>query len=171
MRRYAILHFHTSQLTFMIHLARILCPTDYSPTSDNAVRYAVEFARKVDAHVRFLHILSPGAVPEKTAVIPETPAPLSDEDDDVLPENFSRVLMAEKKKGLNADFRVLRGEAPKVIAEQAHSWSADLIIMGSHGRTGLQRLMMGSVAEEVFRSSDIPVLLVKEEAAAKIITD
>ncbi len=76
--------------------------------------------------------------------------------------------MAEKKKGLDADFRILKGEAPKVIAEQAHSWGADLIIMGSHGRTGLQRLMMGSVAEEVFRSSDIPVLLVKEQAAAKI---
>ena len=158
----------------MIHLTRILCPTDYSPTSDNAVRYAVEFARKVGAHVRFVHILSPGAVPEKPVVAPEEPAApaapavQSDEDGDALPDIFSQVLMAEKKKGLNADFRVLKGEAPKVIAEQAHSWGADLIIMGSHGRTGLQRIMMGSVAEEVFRCSDIPVLLVKEQAAAKI---
>ncbi|MEI6651198.1 MAG: universal stress protein [Chlorobiaceae bacterium] len=155
----------------MIHLTRILCPTDYSPTSDNAVRYAVEFARKVGAHVRFVHILSPGAVPEKPVVaLEETtlPAVQPEEDGDALPDNFSRVLMAEKKKGLNADFRVLKGEAPKVIAEQAHSWGADLIIMGSHGRTGLQRIMMGSVAEEVFRCSDIPVLLVKEQAAAKI---
>ena len=162
----------------MIHLTRILCPTDYSPTSDNAVRYAVEFARKVGAHVRFVHILSPGAVPEKPAAASEEPAvsvsPATapaiqpDEDGDALPDNFSQVLMAEKKKGLNADFRVLKGEAPKVIAEQASSWGADLIIMGSHGRTGLQRIMMGSVAEEVFRCSDIPVLLVKEQAAAKI---
>jgi nucleotide-binding universal stress UspA family protein len=154
----------------MIHLARILCPTDYSATSDNAVRYAVEFARKVGAHVRFLHIISPGAVPEKIIASTEPPA-IQPEEDDSLPENFSQVLMAEKKKGLNADFRVLKGEAPKVITEQAHSWGADLIIMGSHGRTGLHRLMMGSVAEEVFRSSDIPVLLVKEQAAAKIIAD
>ena len=158
----------------MIHLTRILCPTDYSPTSDNAVRYAVEFARKVGAHVRFVHILSPGTVPEKPAIVPGdsaapvVPAVQPDEDGDVLPDNFSKVLMAEKKKGLNADFRVLKGEAPKVIAEQASSWGADLIIMGSHGRTGLQRIMMGSVAEEVFRCSDIPVLLVKEQAAAKI---
>ena len=151
----------------MIHLARILCPTDYSATSDNAVRYAVEFARKVGAHVRFLHILSAGTFPEKT-VDASQPASVEPEEDDSLPENFSRLLMAEKKKGLDADFRILKGEAPKVIAEQAHSWGADLIIMGSHGRTGLQRLMMGSVAEEVFRSSDIPVLLVKKQAAAKI---
>ena len=161
----------------MIHLTRILCPTDYSPTSDNAVRYAVEFARKVGAHVRFVHILSPGAVPEKTAVAPENSTPLPEssvqpeEDGDALPDNFSRVLMAEKKKGLNADFRILKGEAPKVIAEQASSWGADLIITGSHGRTGLQRIMMGSVAEEVFRCSDIPVLLVKEQAAAKIVVE
>jgi len=161
----------------MIHLTRILCPTDYSPTSDNAVRYAVEFARKVGAHVRFVHIMSPGAVPEKPVITPEesavsvlpaAPAAQPEEDGDALPDIFSQVLMAEKKKGLNADFRVLKGEAPKVIAEQAHSWGADLIIMGSHGRTGLQRIMMGSVAEEVFRCSDIPVLLVKEQAAAKI---
>ncbi len=154
----------------MIHLSRILCPTDYSATSDNAVRYAVEFARKVGAHVRFVHILSAATPPEKTVETPELPA-LEQEDDDALPEQFSRLLMAEKKKGLDADFRVIKGEAPKVIAEQAHSWGADLIIMGSHGRTGLQRLIMGSVAEEVFRSSDIPVLLVKEQAAAKIITE
>ncbi|TLU83941.1 MAG: universal stress protein [Chlorobium sp.] len=161
----------------MIHLTRILCPTDYSPTSDNAVRYAVEFARKVGAHVRFVHILSPGAVPAQTTVTSEgsttiTEGALPPEDDgDALPDNFSQVLMAEKKKGLNADFRILKGEAPKVIAEQASSWGADLIIMGSHGRTGLQRIMMGSVAEEVFRCSDIPVLLVKEQAAAKIVVE
>ncbi len=154
----------------MIHLSRILCPTDYSATSDNAVRYAVEFARKVGAHVRFVHILSAGTPPEKTVDAPELPV-VEQEEDDALPEQFSRLLMAEKKKGLNADIRILKGEAPKVIAEQAHSWGADLIIMGSHGRTGLQRLIMGSVAEEVFRSSDIPVLLVKEQAAAKIITE
>jgi len=158
----------------MIHLTRILCPTDYSPTSDNAVRYAVEFARKVGAHVRFVHILSSGVVPEKNDVTSSdsgAPTVRPDAESDVLPDTFSQVLMAEKKKGLNADFRVLKGEAPTVIAEQAHSWGADLIIMGSHGRTGLQRLMMGSVAEEVFRCSDIPVLLVKEQAAAKIIVE
>ncbi|MEI6757372.1 MAG: universal stress protein [Chlorobium sp.] len=154
----------------MIHLAKILCPTDYSSTSDNAVRYAIEFARKVGAHVRFLHILTPGNVPVKSEVANEEPINSQDEDD-VIPESFSRVLMAEKKKGLDADIRVLKGEAHKVIAEQAGSWGADLIIMGSHGRSGLMRLMMGSVAEEVFRASDIPVLLVKQNAADKVIPE
>jgi len=151
----------------MIHLSKILCPTDYSSTSDNAVRYAVEFARKVGAYVRFIHILTTANPIEKiTTGTDDSTAPL--EEDDVLPESFSAILMAEKQKGLSADIRVLKGDAPKVIAEQASTWGADLIIMGSHGRSGLQRLIMGSVAEEVFRSSDIPVLLVKQEAAKKI---
>jgi nucleotide-binding universal stress UspA family protein len=154
----------------MIHLSKILCPTDYSSTSDNAVRYAVEFARKVGAHVRFIHILTSGNAAEKITTDQEDSiVPI--EEDDVLPDSFSSILMAEKKKGLNADIRVLKGEASKVITEQASSWGADLIIMGSHGRSGLQRLIMGSVAEEVFRSSDIPVLLVKQDAAKKIVSD
>ncbi|MCX6179408.1 MAG: universal stress protein [Chlorobiales bacterium] len=154
----------------MIHLSKILCPTDYSATSDNAVCYAVEFARKVGAHVRFIHILTSGNTAEKITTDQEG-AVVPIEEDDVLPDSFSSILMAEKKKGLNADIRVLKGEASKVIAEQASSWGADLIIMGSHGRSGLQRLIMGSVAEEVFRSSDIPVLLVKQDAAKKIVSD
>ena len=154
----------------MIHLSKILCPTDYSSTSDNAVRYAVEFARKVGAHVRFIHIMTAGnpaakALPDENGSIDQT------EEDDVLPESFSTILMAEKQKGLSADIRVLKGEASKVITEQATSWGADLIIMGSHGRSGLHRLIMGSVAEDVFRSSDIPVLLVKQDAAKKVVSD
>ncbi len=138
----------------MIQLTKILCPTDYSAASDNAVRYAVEFARKVGAHVRFIHILSSGS-----AAVPD--------EDDVIPESFSSVLMAEKKKGLDADIRVLKGAPAPVIIEQAATWGADLIIMGSRGRSGLKRLVMGSVAEEVFRSSDIPVLLVKRDSRDK----
>ncbi|NHQ61029.1 universal stress protein [Chlorobium sp. BLA1] len=154
----------------MIHLSKILCPADYSATSDNAVRYAIEFARQVGAHVRILHIVTPQAPCVK---VPEGDAPecLIPEEDDAIPENISTLLMAEIKKGLSADIRILRGEASKVISEQARLWGADLIIMGSHGRSGLQRLMMGSVAEDVFRSSDIPVLLVKKSAADKVVVE
>lgn len=154
----------------MIHLSKILCPADYSATSDNALRYAIEFARQVGAHVRILHIVTP-QVP--SAILPEVDDPegVQSEEDDVIPENFSALLMAEKKKGLSADIRILKGDASKVITEQAQAWGADLIIMGSHGRSGLPRLMMGSVAEDVFRSSDIPVLLVKKSAADKVIAE
>jgi nucleotide-binding universal stress UspA family protein len=155
----------------MIHLGKILCPTDFSETSDNAVQYAVEFARRVSAHVRFLHIATQKNLLQKAEpdIAQESGAT---EHEEGIPENFSRLLMAEKKKGLSADIFILKGEeAHRVISEHAASWAADLIIMGSHGRTGISRLIMGSVAEEVFRSSGVPVLLVKEQAAEKIVSD
>jgi nucleotide-binding universal stress UspA family protein len=152
----------------MIHLGKILCPTDFSDTSDHAVRYAVEFARRVGAHVRFLHVAIPDKAGTKADAGGIADMPLSEEDDGI-PEHFSKVLMNEKKKGLSADIFLLKGdEAHRVISGHASSWGADLIIMGSHGRTGIKRLMLGSVAEEVFRSSGVPVLLVKEQAAGKI---
>ncbi|NTU97409.1 MAG: universal stress protein [Chlorobiaceae bacterium] len=156
----------------MIHLGKILCPTDFSPTSDNAVSYAVEFARKVGAHVRFLNIITPNN-PKQQAESTDVPE-IHDsvQEDEGIPENFSKVLMAEKKKGLSADIFFLKGdEAHRIISEHAASWGADLIIMGSHGRTGITRLIMGSVAEEVFRSSGVPVLLVKVQAAEKIVSE
>ncbi|MCE1274335.1 MAG: universal stress protein [Chlorobiaceae bacterium] len=142
----------------MIQLSKILCPTDYSDTSDKAVRYAIEFARRVNAHVRFLHIQEP-----ELSIVRKT------EEENPLSESFTKMLMAEKKKGLMADVKVVSGVPTDTIIKHAHEWFADLIIMGSHGRTGLMRLMMGSVAEAVFRSAAIPVLLVKQDAVDKAI--
>ncbi|TCD48460.1 universal stress protein [Chlorobium sp. N1] len=153
----------------MIHLTKIICPTDYSEASHTAVRYAIDFSHRVGAHVRFLHVLHGGNIAEKTAAgygVPISGKPA----EDVLPEDFSSLLMSEKKKGLQADVLVLKGDASNVIAGQASQWGADLIIMGSHGRTGFRRLMMGSVAEAVFRSSDIPVLLVKQDVSNRIVS-
>lgn len=143
----------------MIQLSKILCPTDYSDTSDKAVRYAIEFARRVNAHVRFLHIQEPDI-----AIIRKSPDETNPNSD-----SFNKMLMAEKKKGLMADIKVVNGVPTDAIISHAHEWFADLIIMGSHGRSGLMRFMMGSVAEAVFRSAAIPVLLVKQDAVDKAI--
>lgn len=143
----------------MIQLSKILCPTDYSDTSDKAVRYAIEFARRVNAHVRFLHIQEPDISIVRKTTGEENP----------LSDGFTQMLMAEKKKGLMADVKVVSGVPTDAIIKHAHEWFADLIIMGSHGRTGLMRIMMGSVAEAVFRSAAMPVLLVKQDAVDKAI--
>ncbi len=140
---------------------------DYSSTSDNAVHYAIEFAKKVGAHVRFLHVPSS----EATSADASGSTVRSEDGGDGRSKIFSQVLIAEKEKGLNADFLILTGNAPKVITEQALSWGADMIIMGFHGRTGRERLMMGSVSEEVFRGCDIPVLLVKKQLVDKIFVE
>lgn len=141
----------------MLQLSKILCPTDFSDTSDKAVRYAIAFARRVDAHVRFLHISEPNGMNR------------SSEEDSDRSDAFSAILMAEKKKGLSADIKFVNGDPTDAIIRQAHEWHADLIIMGSHGRTGIARIMMGSVAEAVFRSAAVPVLIVKQDAVDKAI--
>ncbi len=138
----------------MIQLSRILCPTDYSDASDKAVRYAVELARRVDGQVRFLNIR------EKDGY--GIPA-----DEAAMPESFSQMLMAETARGLHADVKETNGEPKEAIIRQAEEWGADLIVMGSHGRSGIMRLMMGSVAEAVFRSASVPVLLIKQDSVDK----
>ncbi|NTV01515.1 MAG: universal stress protein [Chlorobiaceae bacterium] len=143
----------------MIQLSKILCPTDYSDTSDKAVRYAIQLARRVNAHVRFLHIQAPDVSIVRSG----------GEDENPVSDGFMKMLMAEKKKGLMADVKVVSGVPTEAIISHAHEWFADLIVMGSHGRTGLMRIMMGSVAEAVFRSAAIPVLLVKQDAVDKAI--
>lgn len=140
----------------MIQLSRILCPTDYSTASAKAVRYAVELAKRVDAHLRFLHIR------EKDGY-----ALRGSDDEASMPERFSQMLMSEIKNGLQADVKEAGGEPREVIIGQAEQWGADLIVMGSHGRSRLMRLMMGSVAEAVFRSASVPVLLIKQDSVDK----
>lgn len=153
----------------MIQLSKILCPTDYSKTSDKAVRYAIELGRKVGAHVRFLHIMQPENIAEKTAY--SYGVSKKGGKTEVVSEEFRKLLMEEKKKGLSADILILRGNPYDEIIEQSNTWGADLLIMGSHGRSGLTRILMGSVAEAVFHALDIPVLLVKQNAADKAVQD
>lgn len=140
----------------MIQLSKILCPTDYSEASEKAVRYAIELARRVDAQVRILHIVST----DGTADSDEYP---------YMPDSFSRMLMAEHKKGLQADVKVLKGSPADTIVLQTDTWHADLIVMGSKGLSGLKRLMMGSVAEAVFRTAPVPVLIVRQDIADKAV--
>ncbi|NTU52799.1 MAG: universal stress protein [Chlorobiaceae bacterium] len=140
----------------MIQLSRILCPTDYSVASDKAVRYAIDLARRVHAHVRFLHIQEVSSSTNS-----------GDDDDSSMPESFTRLLIAEKKRGLQVDVKVISGTPTDMIISQARVWFADLIVIGSHGRSGLMRLVMGSVAEAVFRSASIPVLIIKQDVIDK----
>ncbi len=153
----------------MIQLSKILCPTDYSKTSEKAVRYSIELGKKVDASVRFLHVIQPENIAEKTAF--SYGLSKKETTGEVVPEHFRRFLQEEKKKGLSADIVILRGDPFDGITRQAEEWGADLLIMGSHGRTGFTRIMMGSVAEAVFHAVDVPVLLVKQGAVDKAIQD
>ena len=90
--------------------------------------------------------------------------------DDVLRENGKKVLhkaeASAHKAGVEADSRMMEaigGRVSKFVMQQVKEWPADLIVMGTHGLRGIERLVMGSDAETIVRTSLVPVLLVRDE--------
>ena len=138
---------------------RILVPTDGSAEVERAVEYAVEFAREHDATIRTVYVVnsaSYGGLPMETA--------WDGISDALRDEGAEAVERVEKLAGdVPVETAVLEGSPSRVIAEEARADDADLVIMGTHGRGGIDRLLLGSVAERVVRCSSVPVLTVNVE--------
>jgi nucleotide-binding universal stress UspA family protein len=133
-------------------IARILVPTDFSVCSMWALRYAEELARRFGAEIVLLHVdqaLAPGSE------LAQTRHEASREELDGLVTLLGRRDVPARK--------VLRfgGPAEEVLST-AEAEDADLIVMGTHGRTGMAHVLMGSVAENVMRRSPCPVLTVRQ---------
>ena len=142
---------------------KILCPVDGSPTSNCGMMEAIHLAKDQNAKLRFLHVI-------------DMYFPILDATgdfnvvyiDDVLRENGKKVLkkaeVAAHKAGVEVDSRMVEaigGRVSKFVMHQVKEWPADLVVMGTHGLRGIERLVMGSDAETVVRTSTVPVLLVK----------
>jgi nucleotide-binding universal stress UspA family protein len=139
----------------MFPINTILFPTDFSEQADQAQRMAEALARDHGAHLVILHVMPPPPVlaGEMGMMVPEAPE---------LPAEVWERLNDLKPEGVTGVERFLvRGEAASEIVRMAREQKADLIVMGTHGRTGLGRLLMGSVAECVVRRAACPVLTVK----------
>ncbi len=137
---------------------KILCPVDFSDTSMNAANNAINFSMEIKAEITFIHIidiqalqnigdLSGGGINDINLLIEEEKPVLSKLKDEC------------DKKGIKVKTVLTHGEPVNVILETIKEGGHDLIIMGTHGKTGLTRLVLGSIAENVVRKSDIPVLL------------
>ena len=138
----------------------ILVPTDFSKTADHALEYAAMLAQPLDATVHLLHVIGTPVmgVPEIGMAYMST---------------IMERLTVEAQTGLDARIssyrdrvtlgppRLETGDARDVIDQVAKLVSADLIVMGSHGRRGLSRALLGSVAESVVRTSPCPVLVAR----------
>lgn len=148
----------------MVRIKQILCPIDFSEFSRHAYDRAVTVARIHDATVTVLHVFPlPTPVPA-IPFGPEGPGPfvLHELDRDAVTAQMKKFLGLEGgTAGARTAFEVV--EAPtthREILTQAERLSADLIVMGTHGRSGFQRLLLGSVTEKVLRTSPVPVLTV-----------
>jgi nucleotide-binding universal stress UspA family protein len=127
---------------------KILLPIDRSARSRTAVPHASELAKSLGAEVLVLHVLTGPVTPSASAEEPEAA------------DYVAGVAKRLRKAGVKAKTRVQRGDAATGIRGAAIEWGADAVVMATRGRQGLQKLVLGSVAEAVVRDSHVPVLLI-----------
>lgn len=142
---------------------KVLLAIDESKFSEAAAQALISQFRPQETEVRVLHVVEPIAIP----VPPEMPVEYLAELKGQL--EMAQELVEQVAKTLRAaDFRVTaaveKGDAKSVIVDQAAAWPADLILVGSHGRKGLARFLMGSVSEAVARHAPCSVQVVRNAA-------
>jgi nucleotide-binding universal stress UspA family protein len=149
----------------MIKIKKILCPVDFLPGSDHAVTYAAGLASVHKAKIYLVH-----------AVAPMVPTPYADSISTVdITESLERAALREmtrlvakvKARGVNAQGTVVHGQVKDVIERAISDQKPDLITMGTHNRSTLERWFMGSVTEWLIRHSPVPVLTVAPKSAKK----
>jgi nucleotide-binding universal stress UspA family protein len=144
------------------HFSKILHATDYSKASARALDEAIALAKQNGAELLVLHVIDP--VPPYAAGEDIGGAELYmklEETTKQEAENSMKKLIEKLRKlKVNAKSLLLRGTAPEQIVRTAKSRRANLIVIGTHGRTGLSKLFMGSVANKVVSTAHCPVLTV-----------
>jgi nucleotide-binding universal stress UspA family protein len=125
---------------------RVLWATDLSPVSEGAWRYAVTLAGVFDAEVVLVHVVRPGEVAASLRHVEQ---------------ELKRRQQQVEALGVRARWKVVAGPPTEAIVAAAEAEQADLIVMGTRGRTGLPHVLFGSVAEAVIRKAPCPVLAVQ----------
>ena len=145
----------------MSAITRMLVPTDFGATSDLAVRYATELARKVGASIHLLHVIEE---PAYSAAYSDGYFVNAAELRQPLIDQAQRRLAAAVKRcaPVPTTTDIQFGRPAQAIGEQALTRGTDLIIMGTHGRGVVAHLFVGSVAERVVRTAPCPVLTVRD---------
>jgi nucleotide-binding universal stress UspA family protein len=144
---------------------RILVPVDGSNTSNHALQEALRVAKDQQATVRLVHVVDEAVIDGEIDGIMNYAA-LRDALKQAGTHLLAKVAKTAKQAGVEVETVLLEtiGEhAGHAITREAKSWQADLIVMGTHGRHGLDRLFMGSVSEGTARLAPVPLLLVRSE--------
>jgi nucleotide-binding universal stress UspA family protein len=143
----------------MLEIRRILCPLDFSDASRRALDHAVMIGGWYHSQITGLHVVNPALVTEPPTSDSEG-ASRPGADKEALFERARGWLEPAAKVGVKAEALVETGKPTTRILDYAASLPADLIVMGTHGRSGFDRLLLGSVTEKVLRKATCPVLTV-----------
>jgi nucleotide-binding universal stress UspA family protein len=142
-------------------IQKILVPIDFSPHSAEAIQFAADLSRHYEAPMTLVHLFQPVAYAIPDGIMIFTPPQLSD-----MLSEFQKLLDAAKQDALAAgavqvDTQLLQGVIHSEIVNVARQGAFDLIVMGTHGRTGIKHALIGSVAEKIVRTAPCPVLTVR----------
>jgi nucleotide-binding universal stress UspA family protein len=147
---------------------RILWATDLSPVSEGSWRYALTLADVFAAEVVLLHVVPPSELPWQDEQPVPTPGSWLEQHVAPFDRELGQRQQVAEELGLSARRKILVGVPAEAIVAEAQAEEADLIVVGTHGRTGLPHVLLGSVAEVVIRKAACPVLAVKVKPDSEV---
>jgi len=150
-----------------MQIRSILLPTDFSDCGNYALSFAASLARTFGASIICVHVIEP-MVPTVGYSGMTEPLPIADITDQLeysAERELPKIAEREECAGLEVEEVIVHGEAASEIVRAAKERNVDLIVVSSHGRTGLGRILFGSTAEAVVRHASCPVLVVKPPQA------
>jgi nucleotide-binding universal stress UspA family protein len=152
-----------------MQIRSILVPTDFSECGNYALFSAASLARTFGASIICVHVIEPmvPTVGYSGMTEPLPIADISDQLEDSAERELPKIAECEEFAGLEVEELIVHGEAASEIVRVAKERKVDLIIVSSHGRTGLGRILFGSTAEAVVRHASCPVLVVKPSQEAE----
>lgn len=140
---------------------RILCPIDFSGYAAVALREATALAKSMGAELTLLHAYqNPAYVLPMSGYVGPT-ADMITKMRQQIGDELEGLAEGVRKQGITVQTQVVEGMPYKCIVDLAAEWKADLVVMGTHGRTGLSHALTGSVAERVVRTAHCPVLITR----------
>ena len=147
----------------MSHLSQILAPTDFSEHSSHALGYAADLARRFGAKLLLLHVVATEALESiSKAHVPVHPVDLVYENlRQEVREQYIEYVALDVRKAVETEILIFPGVPFLEIVHVARLKGVDLIVMATHGRTGLSHALMGSVTEKVIRKAPCPVLSIR----------
>ena len=155
-------HLNQNNKEGTMKIKKILCPVDFSGACNLAVKYAKEIALLFNSRLYLLHVVEPLLGYENYMIFRISLQEMAENTKKVAEEKLNNIAKKIKKVPI-IKTEVREGKAFVEIIKTARKDNIDLIIMGSHGRTGLSHVLIGSVAERVVRKAHCPVLIVKDK--------
>ena len=144
----------------MIRVRNILCPVDFFPASEGAATYAAEIALASDASLKLVHVISPII---STYKFPLNPADVVKRAKEKSEAKLKTIQERMKRAGVVVTTEIRVGNAPNEIKQAIEADKPDLVVMGTHGRRGIERWFLGSVTESMLRHSPVPMLTISPQ--------